>query len=140
MGRVVGIDYGRARIGLAISDERRIIAQPLETVKTVKNPKETAKLIAKTLSSYKNIDAVVMGLPLMLSGQESEMSKEARVFAKLVEEVLGLPVQFWDERLTSSGVDRMLRDADLSRKKRAQLSDALAAVSILQNYLDSLCK
>ena len=138
MGRIVAVDFGTVRIGLAISDERRIIAQPLETIRAAKNNAETAKLIAKALSSYKGIDMIVIGLPLMLNGKEGDMAVLVRAFAKAVEEALALPIVFWDERLTSSGVEKMLLGMDVSRKKRAQLSDALSAVSILQNYLDSL--
>ena len=138
MGRIAGIDFGKARIGLAISDERRIIAQPLETIRASSNPPQNARLIVHALSVYKNIDAVVIGLPLLLNGKEGEMAQLVRSFAKILEEMLPLPLFFWDERLTSLGVERMLLDADVSRKKRAELSDSLSAVSILQNYLDSL--
>jgi putative holliday junction resolvase len=138
LGRIVGIDFGKVRIGLAISDERRIIAQPLETVRASRDPMQTARLIAHGLSRYKNIDTIVIGLPLLLSGKEGDMVQLVRAFAKILEQVLPLPIIFWDERLTSSGVEKMLLHSDVSRKKRAELSDALSAVSILQNYLDSL--
>ncbi len=138
MGRIVGIDFGKVRIGLAITDERRIIAQPLETVRAGKNNDLTAHAILQSLSRYKDIDTVVIGLPLLLNGKEGEMAVLVRTFAAALEKVLPYPFVFWDERLTSSGVERMLLDFDVSRKKRAQLSDALSAVSILQNYLDSL--
>jgi putative holliday junction resolvase len=140
LGRIVGIDFGTARIGLAISDERRIIAQPLETVKAARDPKQTVNMIAQTIAPYKNIDEIVIGLPLLLTGKEGEMSKLVRHFATILEQTLPYPIIFWDERLTSSAVEKMLLDADISRKKRAELSDALSAVSILQNYLDSLKK
>ena len=139
MGRIAGIDFGTSRIGLAISDERQIIAQPLDTIRASSNPAQNARLIAHALSHYKNIDAIVIGLPLLLNGKEGEMAQLVKSFAKILEEVLPLPILFWDERLTSLGVERMLLGADVSRKKRAELSDALSAVSILQNYLDSLC-
>lgn len=138
MGRIVGIDFGKVRIGLAISDPMRIIAQPLETIKAAKDPKQTAKMIAQALSEFKNVDMIVMGMPLLLSGKEGDMSELVRAFAKILEQELPLPMVFWDERLTSSGVEKMLLGMDVSRKKRAELSDGLAAVSILQNYLDSL--
>ncbi len=137
MGRIVGIDYGTVRIGLAISDEQRIIARSLETIKASRDPKHTAHAIAQALSSFKP-DLIVIGLPLMLNGKEGEMAIAVRNFAKVLEEILPLPLVFWDERLTSAGVDKMLIAMDVSRKKRASLSDALSAVSILQNYLDSL--
>jgi putative holliday junction resolvase len=138
LGRIVGIDFGKVRIGLAISDEMRIIAQPLETIKVAKHPKQTAKMIAHSLARYNNIDAIVIGNPLLLSGKEGEMSQLVRSFAKILEQELPYPLIFWDERLTSSGVEKMLLDSRISRKKRAELSDALSAVAILQNYLDSL--
>lgn len=140
MGRIAGIDFGKARIGLSISDENRIIAQPLETIQASSNPAQNARLITHSLSRYKNIDIVVIGLPLLLNGKEGDMALLVKSFAKVLEQVLPLPIVFWDERLTSAGVDRMLLDMDVSRKKRAELSDALSAVSILQNYLDSLRK
>ncbi len=138
MGRIAAIDFGKVRIGLAITDERRIIAQPLETIRAAKDNAQTATLIAQALSRYKDIDTVVIGLPLLLNGKEGEMALLVKAFAKVLEQALPYPIVFWDERLTSSGVERMLLDMDVSRKKRAELSDALSAVSILQNYLDSL--
>lgn len=136
-GRLAGIDYGRARIGLAISDENRIIAQPLDTVRASSDLAQSARLVAHALTRYKPIDRIVIGLPLMLNGTEGEMAKEVKAFAALLEQYLPVPLVFWDERLTSAGVEKMLLGLDVSRKKRAELSDALAAVSILQNYLDS---
>lgn len=138
MGRIVGIDFGKVRIGIAISDDRRIIAQPLETIKAGKDHLQTAKLICQSLTRYKDIDTVVIGLPLLLNGKEGEMALLVKVFAEALKQTAPYPIVFWDERLTSSGVEKMLLDLDVSRKKRAQLSDALSAVSILQNYLDSL--
>ncbi len=138
MGRIVGIDFGTARIGLAITDEMRIITQPLATVQASKNVKQTADLIAKELERFKKIDTIVIGLPLLLSGKEGEMATLAKAFGAAVEARMGVPVVYWDERLTSSQVDRMLRDSDVSRKKRATLSDQLAAAAILQNYMYSL--
>jgi putative holliday junction resolvase len=138
LGRIVGIDFGTVRIGLAISDERRIIAQSLETLQAAKTPAQTAERIKHSLSRYNNIDQIVIGLPLLLNGKEGEMALQVRAFVKVLEETFPYPVLCWDERLTSSGVDKMLLSLDVPRKKRAQLSDALSAVSILQNYLDSL--
>jgi putative Holliday junction resolvase len=138
LGRIVGIDFGTVRIGLAISDEMRIIAQSLETIKAAKDPSQTVKIIAQALSCYKKIDTIVIGNPLLLNGKEGEMSLLVRAFAKILEQELALPLIFWDERLTSSGVEKILIDSGISRRKRADLTDALSAVSILQNYLDSL--
>lgn len=137
MGRIAAIDFGTVRIGLAITDEMRIIAQPLETIKAGKDLATTARSIAQALSQYKSLDTIVIGLPLLLNGTEGEMAQAVRSFAKVLEQTLPLPIIFWDERLTSAGVEKMLVNSNVSRK-RASLSDALSAVSILQNYLDSL--
>jgi putative Holliday junction resolvase len=138
LGRIVGIDFGKVRIGLAISDERGIIAQPLNTVRAGKDYAQTAQLVLQALARYSDIGTIVIGLPLLLNGTEGEMAQLVRAFAAALEKVFPHPIVFWDERLTSAGVERMLLDLDVSRKKRAELSDALAAVSILQNYLDAL--
>ena len=133
--RLVGIDYGRARIGVAKSDPMGIIASPLPTIKAGKNHKES---IQKILSSIEDpIEVFVVGLPLHLSGRESEMSKEAREFAQLLEEISGKKVHLVDERLTSTLVEKEMGRAGVNRKKRAQNVDALSAVVILQNYLES---
>lgn len=138
MGRLAGIDFGKVRIGLAITDEKRIIAHSLETLIAAKNPVQTAQQIGAALKRYAPIDALVIGLPLMLNGKEGEMALIVKNFAKTLEETLSLPVILWDERLTSKGVEKMLIEANVKRKKRAALSDGLAAVSILENYLTAL--
>ncbi len=137
-GRVASIDFGLARLGLAISDENRIIAQPLKAIKAGKNQKETALLIAKELSTYTNVKTIVMGLPLLLSGKESDMSAKVREFKIVLEEVLQLPVYLWDERLTSQQVEKLLKESQMRRKERSQVSDAIAAATILQSFLHSI--
>jgi putative holliday junction resolvase len=124
-----------ARVGLAISDVNKIISQPLLAVKVGKNPTETAQLIAKELARYDQLEAIVMGLPLLLSGKDGDMAKLVREFKIVLEQVLNLPVFLWDERLTSQQVERLLKSADLNRKARSQVSDAVAAATILQSYL-----
>lgn len=138
MKRIAAIDFGLARIGIAISDERQIIASPLKTVRAAKEAGKTAQLVAEALSVYPQLETIVIGLPLLLSGKESPMSTQARAFGKALEPLVHCPIIFWDERLTSAGVEKMLKGCDLSRKKRAELSDPLSAISILQNYLDAL--
>ena len=133
MSKLVGIDFGKARIGLAISDERKIIAFPLTTIRAEKTLEESAKKVMEFLTSY-SVEKIVMGLPLLLNGKEGEMAQLARQFAAL----LSLPCIFWDERLTSAQIEKSLKEMELSRKKRSQLSDTLAATLILQNYLDSI--
>lgn len=138
MGRIVGIDFGTVRIGVAISDERKIIARSLVTVQMGKDIPSTIELIRQQLLPYFPIEAIVVGNPLLLNGKEGEMALKAKTFGEFLSKILDLTVIFWDERLTSSQVERMLKGAEVSRKKRAKLSDQLSAVAILQNYLDSL--
>lgn len=137
MKRIAAIDFGTVRIGIAVSDERQILASPLSTIVAKPTLKETAALVAHTLSAY-SLDKVVIGLPLFLDGKESPMSQKAREFGTHLESLLAIPIIYWDERLSSSQVDRTLKEGGLNRKKRAALSDKLAAAAILQNYLDYL--
>ncbi len=136
MGRCLGIDFGMARIGLAISDENQRIALPIGFIRAGKTMQETAKLIDDRVAVY-SLEKVVIGLPLQLNGQEGEMAKKVRLFAEVLQNLLIIPFIFWDERLTSAQVERHLKDSGMNRKKRAKHSDEMAAMTILQNYLDS---
>ena len=137
MGRIASFDYGRARIGISISDERKIIATSLSTIKVVKPIALLLKEIEKTLSPYSSFDLFVVGLPLLLNGKEGEMSEEATRFGKTVSAHFSIPCIFWDERLSSCQADRFLRESSLSRKQRSQKVDAVCSTLILQNYLES---
>jgi putative Holliday junction resolvase len=135
MARYLGIDYGKARIGIAISDEYGKIALPLMTLS--KKPfSELFKDLHKILQEYQPIREIIVGLPLLLSGKESEMAKEVRDFAEKLRDALGLSIIFWDERLTSLQAERMLKQQSISRKKRVGKTDQLSAMLILQSYLD----
>ncbi len=135
--RIVGIDFGLARIGIAISDERQIFASPLKYIEVEKNLDRTLKKVLAEFASYSSIEKIVIGLPLHLNGKESPLSLQVRAFAKRLEELSNLPIILWDERLTSAQVERTLKEASFSRKKRTPLIDAMAAAAILQNFLDS---
>ena len=137
MGRYLGIDFGIARLGLAISDERKCLALPIGRIRAGKTYAETIDSLRQALVSYKSIEKIVIGLPLQLNGTEGEMAKLVRAFAAELEKAFQWPIVFWDERLTSSEVEQRLKEAGLNRKKRAEHSDELAAMTILQNYLDS---
>ncbi len=126
------------RIGLSLSDSRQIIASSLKTLRAGKTPQESIQKIKEALAPYSDIEKIVIGLPLLLNGKEGDMARLVKAFGAILETTLPYPVLFWDERLTSAGVEKMLTGFDISRKKRAELSDQLAAISILQNYLDSL--
>jgi putative Holliday junction resolvase len=134
MGRLLGIDYGRVRVGVAISDETRFLARPLCCLE---NKKDFVEKLKHELKSYK-VDAIVVGLPLLMSGKESPMTAEVKQFSEYLGKVIEIPIILWDERLTSAQVDRTLRDSGVNRKKRAEVNDTLAASLILQSYLD--CK
>ncbi len=133
MGRIVGLDFGTVRIGVAVSDERHILARPLGMLK---NSRDFVQGLLELLKKEGAIEKIVVGLPLKLSGQDSAMTEAARKFAKDLEQSSKLPVELWDERLTSALIERSLSDAGVRRKERAQLSDTLSAVVILQSYLD----
>ena len=134
MGRLLGIDYGRARIGIALSDDTRFLSSPLCCLENKKDFPDKLKL---QLKNHK-VDAIVVGLPLLMSGKEGPMTVEVRQFSEYLGKVMELPVILWDERLTSLQAERSLQDIGMNRKKRAEASDTLAASMILQSYLD--CK
>jgi putative Holliday junction resolvase len=139
--RIIGIDYGLARLGVAYSDESKMIAMSMDTLKASKKSLETAHMLIAQLQKHANeygyaIEEIVIGLPLMMSGKRGLLADEANHFASLLKEHTTFPVIMWDERLTSVQADRLLREGCLTRKKRAQKSDSVAAVIILQNYLD----
>jgi putative Holliday junction resolvase len=134
--RIVAVDFGSARIGLALSDEMKIIASPLATIQGSKNFKIAAQNIASYLQEKGYlIEELVLGLPRHMNGSESERSEEVRKL-KIELEQLGFQVTLFDERLTSVQADRILQDVSFTRKKRSQFVDRLAAVILLQSYLD----
>ncbi len=139
--RIIAIDYGMVRIGLAVSDERKIIATPLETLKAEKQSEKTVTKLIDLLEEHAksrgyNIESIVIGFPLLMSGKKGLLADEVTHFVSLMKEKVMFPIIIWDERLTSVQADRFLREGQLSRKKRSQKVDSVAAVIILQNYLD----
>ncbi len=140
MARLVAIDYGRARIGIATTDPLQKIALPYKTLKTLKSSEATAQLLVKELQALHPIETIIIGLPLELSGKEGIMAKEVKVFAELLAKFTPLPLTFWDERLTSQQADKSLRALELNRKERSRLVDTTAACHILQCFLDASLK
>ena len=141
MTRIAAIDYGRARIGLAITDESQRVALPLKTVPSAKTLALSAKKIIEELTVYlPKIEKIVLGLPLMLSGKKGEMALEVEKFKEELEKITEIPIILWDERLTSAQAETSLKEMDLTRKQRAKQSDSTAAYIILQNFLDALQK
>ena len=132
MNPILGIDFGRARIGLAISDELRLLAHPLETLP---GNKDTAKKIAELIRERK-IDKIVVGVPRHMSGEIGEAAKEALEFANKLRAQVPCPVETWDERLTTVAAERALRGAGKKSRKTRNIIDQVAAQMILQGYLD----
>ena len=135
-GRILALDLGKRRIGLAVSDELGITAQGLETLQRT-NIREDLATLAK-LAANRNVSLILMGHPLHMSGDESRQAYYTRDFARRLEEVTGLPTKFWDERWTSVQAERVLKQSGISIEKRARAVDRLAAVILLESYLDSL--
>ena len=135
-GRVLALDLGKRRIGLAISDELGLTAQGLETLERTNIREDLGKL--SQLIAEKNVTLLLMGQPLHMSGHEGRQSEYTRDFAGRLQKATGLPLQFWDERLTTVEAQRVLRESGIGIQKRAQAVDRLAAVILLESYLDSL--
>ncbi len=134
---ILGIDYGSKRMGLAVSDLSRTIATSYKIL--YRRTIEVDLTDLKSVIVEKEIGAIVMGLPLQMNGAEGEIAAEVRKFAAVLEENFALPILLWDERLSSSAVENFLiKEVDLSRKKRAKVLDASAAAYILQGALDAL--
>ncbi len=138
MSRVLGIDYGERRIGLAISDPTGTIAQPLPTVVRRRGKRPPYARILKTVAEWK-AEKIVVGLPVESSGDERAAAEEVRRFGAALERRSGLPVEYWDERLTSVRAQRELAHLELPSRKRRRKEhvDAMAATLILQAYLDA---
>jgi putative pre-16S rRNA nuclease len=134
--RLLGIDLGRARVGLAISDELGLLAHPLETLRTG-SAKELAQRIAD-LVRKKQVERVVVGLPRNMDGTMGDAANEALAFAEKLRGHVPCPVVTWDERLTTVAADRALREAGRSTRTTRGVADQVAAQMILQGYLDHL--
>ena len=135
LGRVAGIDFGTVRIGIALSDPGRSIASPHENY-----TRRSAELDAERfqrLAAEEEVTLFVVGLPLHMHGGESEKSIEARRFGKWLARLTGVPVEFFDERLTSVEAERLLLEAQMTKKRRKKRTDMLAAQIMLSAYLEN---
>ena len=133
--RVLGLDVGSRTIGLAVSDPLGITAQGLDTIRR-KNKRTDFAQLEKVIREYE-VSEIVVGYPLRLSGAEGAQSEKMKHFAEELRLKFRLPVHLWDERLTSSQANRILREAELSIQKRGQAVDRLAAVLILQSWMEA---
>lgn len=134
--RLMGLDLGSKTIGVATSDRTRMIATPIETISRKKFTADAERLLA--IIAAENIGLIVLGLPVNMDGTEGPRCQSTRAFARNFAKLSAIPVVFWDERLSTAAVERMLIQADASRAKRAEVIDKLAAAWILQAALDSL--
>jgi putative holliday junction resolvase len=134
--RLMGLDVGTKTIGLALSDTRRIIATPLETIRRRRFSEDRARLSA--LIDFHGVAGLVIGLPLTLAGTDGPRTQSVRQFARNLLALRDLPVVLWDERLSTAAVTREMIAADLTRKRRGEIVDRVAAAYILQGCLDFL--
>jgi putative Holliday junction resolvase len=139
--RIVAIDYGMARIGIALSDESQMIAFPLSVMTTERRMEQTVVKLVEVLLRHQQehryaLKSIVIGLPLLLSGKAGLLVDEVKCFAALLEQAFSVPLVLWDERLTTVQAERAMREGGMSRKKRSKVIDSVTAVILLQSYLD----
>ena len=132
---MLALDLGKRRIGLALSDRMRVTAQGLKTLERTNVRKDLARLCE--LAAQNDVSLIVIGNPLHMSGREGSQAEKAHDFGARLQAAASLPVEFWDERLTTVEAQRVLRESGISSRKRAQAVDQLAAVILLESYLDS---
>lgn len=133
--RVLGLDVGARRIGVAISDPLGITAQGLETLHR-KNKKYDLQFLNRIIREY-DVQEIVVGLPLRMSGAEGIQAGKIQEFAEDLRKRFKIPVHLWDERLTSAEANRLLRETDLSIEKRGKAVDRMAAILILQGWMEN---
>lgn len=133
--RILGLDVGEVLIGVAVSDPSEIIAQGLDSIRRV-NLKKDAETI-KNLVNEHETGKLVVGLPKMMSGEIGIQAQKVLAFVESLKKTIEIPIIMWDERLTTVAANKVLIEADMSRKKRKKVADKLSAILILQGYLNS---
>jgi putative holliday junction resolvase len=136
--RVLGIDHGTKRIGLAISDELGVIAQPLEFVPAEPFANFLARL--KQIISEKQVELLLVGMPRNMDGSYGPAALKVQEFVAVLRDAVAIPIKTWDERLTSAQANRFLIQADVRRDKRKEKVDKTAAAILLQSYLDGFAQ
>lgn len=134
--RILGLDVGSKTIGVAISDPLGWTAQGITTIKRTKKEQDIEE-IRKICKEY-SVESIVVGLPKNMNGTIGDSGEKVIEFSEKIKEVLGLKVEMWDERLTTVAAHKAMLEADLSRAKRKKIVDKIAAIYILQGYLDRL--
>ena len=133
---ICGLDLGDKTIGVAISDLRRLVATPVTVIRRVKFTVDAAALL--TLLTARGVHGIVLGFPLNMDGSSGPRVQATQAFARNLMKLTGLPITFWDERLSTVAAERALLEADTSRKRRAEVIDQVAAGYILQGALDRM--
>nr|WP_281502728.1 Holliday junction resolvase RuvX [Aliiroseovarius sp. F47248L] len=136
MSALAGLDLGTKTIGVAVSDRTRQISTPLETIKRTKFTADAARLL--TIAKDRDLGGLILGLPRNMDGSEGPRAQSTRAFARNLERLTDVPITFWDERLSTVAAERVLLEADTSRKRRAEVIDHVAAGYILQGVLDRM--
>lgn len=136
--RILGLDYGEKRIGVAVSDELGLTAQGVATI-VRKNNKQVMEELKQQINRYQ-VERIVIGYPLRLDGSAGIQCEKIDHFGRYIETVFGLPVILWDETLSTKEAESILQEAEIHWKKRRQIVDKLAATLILQGYLDHLSR
>ena len=134
--RLLRLDVGTKTIGMALSDTRLMLATPLDTIRRTRFRDDAQRLLAEIARHH--VGGIVVGLPIGMDGNESPRTQGVRQFAKNLLEHVDKSVAFWDERLSTAAVERQMIEADLSRKRRAEIIDKVAAAYILQGLLDRI--
>lgn len=138
--RIVALDYGSARIGVAISDEMKILASPITVFECPKQKNQIPQKIWEFLETHATkgnytIETIVVGLPLLMNGQKGAQAEEVLSFIEVLKKLTSAPIVTLDERLTTRQAETVMREASLTRKQRSAVVDKMAAVIILQSYL-----
>lgn len=133
---LAGLDLGTKTIGVSVSDSGHMIATPLETIKRTKFQADAKRLLE--ITAHRQIGGLVLGLPRNMDGSEGPRAQATRAFARNMTRLTDLPITYWDERLSTVAAERALLEADISRKRRAEVIDHVAAGVILQGLLDRM--
>ena len=136
--RILGLDLGSKTLGVAVSDELGWTAQGIETIKINEEGRDYNLARLSEIMNDHSVEKIVLGMPKNMNGTIGPRAEASQKFAEILTKKYNVPVILWDERLTTMAAERMLISADVSRKKRKKVIDKMAAVMILQGYLDSL--
>ncbi len=136
--RIMGLDFGSKTVGVAVSDPLGITAQGVEIIrrKSANKLRQTLARIEELIKEY-DVDELVLGLPKNMNGTEGERCERTREFKEMLEKRTGLPIAFWDERLTTVAADRAMVEKGMGRYERKEYVDEIAAIFILQGYMDA---